>query len=119
MSEISLNFLENSQKWILKKFTIFGRVEMIPGLKKLPLYMSKLKFRLDFSFDRLNWTDCHFKFHSSRSKFHFFANLKYLGNLVDSSITRTSSFFKSYNFVTSVKSVMTNVTGPVLQFDTV
>ena len=66
---------------------------MISGWEKLPLYMTKLKFRLDFSFDRLNWTDCHFKFHSSRLKISFFANLKYLGNLVDSSITRTSSFF--------------------------
>ena len=75
--------------------------------------MTKLKFRLDFSFDRLNWTDCHFKFDSSRLKISFFANLKYLGNLVDSSITRTSSFLKNYNFVTSVNSMMTNLTGPV------
>ena len=71
---------------------------MIPGRKKLPLYMTKLKFRLGFSFDRLNWADCHFKFRSSRSKIPFFANLKYLGNLVDSSITRTSSFFEKLQF---------------------
>ena len=81
-----------------KKNKIFERVELISDWEKLPLYMTKLKFRLDFSFDRLNWTDCHFKFHSSRLKISFFANFKYLGNLVDSSITRTSSFFLKLQF---------------------
>ena len=52
---------------------------MISGWEKLPLYMTKLKFRLDFSFDRLNWTDCHFKFHSSRLKISFFCEFEIFG----------------------------------------
>ena len=41
-------------------------------------------------------------------KFNFFS--KFLAIPVDSSITRTSSFCKNYNFITSINSVMTTVT---------